>query len=63
MQYRLTLANAYDYLDAGVEYVATVGKNDVRIWRADGASGTFLKIWQWRLLESGKAGAQIIPAI
>ena len=69
---RLSLAARYDYLSAGVEYLATPvkirsgkRKGQIEYWRvdrADGSSGTFLRPYQWRELERGTAGAVIADA-
>ena len=59
---KLTLAQDYDYLDAGRTYLATPRGDYVRIDRLDGSSGTFLRLWQWRQLLNGAAGAVITAA-
>ncbi|WP_109798670.1 hypothetical protein [Novosphingobium meiothermophilum] len=57
----LTLAEPYDYLSAGEEYLATPRGSYVRVDRVDESSGTFLRLWQWDRLLDGAAGASITP--
>lgn len=57
----VVLAEDYDYLSAGVRFLATPGKQYVRFDREDGSSGTFLQMWQWKRLLNGTAGARILP--
>ena len=69
---RLILSTPFDYLSAGVEYLATPsvqrsGKRkgviqSYRIDRADDSGGTFLRPYQWaQMLASGIAS--ISPAL
>lgn len=58
---RLTISEAYDYLTPNTVYRATPRKDYVRIDRDDESSGTFISLWQWDQLLTGKAGASVRP--